>query len=94
MTTPGFTFRMPATQAPTGFHLVQRNEAVSDDIILDIQNVTKRFPGVTALDNVSIQIRRGEIHGFVRRKRRGEIDADENPVRRISLWDLRRQHHL
>jgi D-xylose transport system ATP-binding protein len=33
-------------------------------IILDIQNVTKQFPGVTALKDVSIQIRRGEIHGI------------------------------
>lgn len=37
---------------------------MSDDIVLDIQNVTKRFPGVTALSDVSIQIRRGEIHGL------------------------------
>src|SRR5512136_1990755 len=35
---------------------------MSDDIILDIKNVTKQFPGVTALSDVSIQIRRGEIH--------------------------------
>jgi len=35
---------------------------LSDDIILDIKNVTKQFPGVTALSDVSIQIRRGEIH--------------------------------
>ncbi len=35
---------------------------MSDDIILDFQNVTKQFPGVTALSDVSIQIRRGEIH--------------------------------
>ncbi len=35
---------------------------MSDDIILDIKNVTKQFPGVTALSDVSVQIRRGEIH--------------------------------
>lgn len=35
---------------------------MNDDIILDIKNVTKRFPGVTALNEVSVQIRRGEIH--------------------------------
>lgn len=34
------------------------------DVILDIRNVTKRFPGVTALDNVSFQVRRGEVHGL------------------------------
>lgn len=37
---------------------------MTDDIILDFRNVTKRFPGVTALDNVSMQVRRGEIHGL------------------------------
>ncbi|MGD8456336.1 MAG: sugar ABC transporter ATP-binding protein [Anaerolineales bacterium] len=37
---------------------------MSDDIILDIQHVTKEFPGVIALSDVSIQIKRGEIHGL------------------------------
>jgi D-xylose transport system ATP-binding protein len=37
---------------------------VNDDIILDFQNVTKRFPGITALDNVTMQVKRGEIHGI------------------------------
>ena len=34
------------------------------EIILDFKNVTKRFPGVVALDNDSFQIHRGEIHGI------------------------------
>jgi D-xylose transport system ATP-binding protein len=37
---------------------------MANDVILDIQNVTKQFPGVTALDDVSIKIKRGEIHGI------------------------------
>ncbi len=37
---------------------------MQNEIILDIKNVTKRFPGVTALDDVSIKIKRGEIHGI------------------------------
>lgn len=37
---------------------------MEEDVILDIQNVTKRFPGIIALDNVSMQIKRGEIHGI------------------------------
>ncbi len=37
---------------------------MSDDYILDFQHVTKEFPGVTALKDVSIRIRRGEIHGL------------------------------
>ena len=51
---------------------------MSDDIILDFRNVTKRFPGVTALDNVSIQIRRGEIHGLC-----GENGAGKSTLMKI-----------
>jgi D-xylose transport system ATP-binding protein len=37
---------------------------VDNEIILDFKNITKRFPGVVALDDVSFQIKRGEIHGI------------------------------
>jgi D-xylose transport system ATP-binding protein len=37
---------------------------VDNEIILDFKHITKRFPGVVALDDVSFQIRRGEIHGI------------------------------
>ena len=40
------------------------DDKASNGVILDIQDVTKEFPGVTALKDVSIQIRRGEIHGI------------------------------
>jgi D-xylose transport system ATP-binding protein len=37
---------------------------VESDVILDVSHVTKTFPGVTALSDVSLQVRRGEIHGL------------------------------
>jgi D-xylose transport system ATP-binding protein len=51
---------------------------VSNDIILDFQNVTKKFPGVVALDNVSIQIERGKIHGLC-----GENGAGKSTLMKI-----------
>ena len=32
------------------------------DIILEMKNITKRFPGVLALDKVQLTLKRGEVH--------------------------------
>lgn len=37
---------------------------MDNDIVLDFRHVTKQFPGVVALNDVSFEIRRGEIHGI------------------------------
>jgi len=36
-----------------------------DDVLLEVRNIQKTFPGVLALDDVSISIRKGEVHGLV-----------------------------
>ena len=37
---------------------------MASENIIEFRNVTKRFPGVVALDNVSFEIRRGELHSI------------------------------
>lgn len=36
-----------------------------NNLILKVENVTKVYPGVTALDNVSFSIKKGEVHALV-----------------------------
>ncbi len=49
-----------------------------EEALLDISHVTKRFPGVTALDDVSIRVKRGEIHGLC-----GENGAGKSTLMKI-----------
>ena len=51
---------------------------VDNDIILEFKNVTKKFPGVVALNDVSFKIRRGEIHGIC-----GENGAGKSTLMKI-----------
>lgn len=46
--------------------------------LLDIRNVTKDFPGTRALDNVSMEVREGEIHGLC-----GENGAGKSTLMKI-----------
>ncbi|HHW48638.1 MAG TPA: ATP-binding cassette domain-containing protein [Clostridiaceae bacterium] len=35
------------------------------EYILEMRNITKEFPGVKALDNVNLQVKKGEIHALI-----------------------------
>lgn len=48
------------------------------EIILEMCNITKTFPGVKALDNVNLKVERGEIHALV-----GENGAGKSTLMKV-----------
>ena len=53
-------------------------ETGGSDIILSVKDVSKSFPGVKALDRVSIDVARGRVHGIV-----GENGAGKSTLMKI-----------
>jgi len=49
-----------------------------DDYILEMQQITKEFPGVKALNNVNFKVKRGEIHCLV-----GENGAGKSTLMKV-----------
>ena len=43
----------------------QPESAVSDEVLLDIQNLNKRFGGLTAIGELDLQVKRGQIYSII-----------------------------
>ncbi len=55
-----------------------KDEKIMSDVILEMRNITKTFPGVKALDNVSFSVTQGEIHALV-----GENGAGKSTLMKV-----------
>jgi len=50
----------------------------ADTAVLSMRGISKRYPGVVALDDVALTLRRGEVHGLV-----GENGAGKSTLIKI-----------
>jgi ABC-type sugar transport system ATPase subunit len=75
-------------------------ETNNGEILLETRGIRKSFPGVLALDDISICVRRGEVHGLVGKNGAGKstlikiICGQYTPDRGILYWNKEEFSHL
>ena len=69
-------------------------ESHSEPVILEMRSITKEFPGVKALAEVSLSVKAGEVHAICGENGAGKSTLMKVLSGRIPFRDLHRRHRL
>lgn len=56
---------------------------MENEYVIEMLNITKEFPGIKANDNITLQLRKGEIHALL-----GENGAGKSTLMSIPFWSV------
>ena len=51
--------------------------------MIEMLHITKEFPGIKANDDITLQLRKGEVHALLGENGAGKSHADERSVRPV-----------
>ena len=91
---PDGPWRTPSAPPHPPGPSTQTRRLTMANTILEMRDITKTFPGVKALQDVSIAVERGDGPRHLRRERRRQVDPDEGALRRLPARHLRRRDPL
>ena len=65
-------------------------EGAESPYVIEMCNITKEFPGIIANDDITLQLRRGEIHALLGENGAGKSTTIKlaKPVKQISFYVL------
>ena len=46
----------------------RRVSRLAEDFVIEMLHITKEFPGIKANDDITLQLRKGEVHALLDRK--------------------------
>ena len=55
------------------------------EYVIEMLNITKRFPGIVANDNITLQLKKGEIHALLGENGAGKSTTKELPGASCSI---------
>ena len=72
-------------------HIERGVQRLTENYVIEMLHITKEFPGIKANDDITLQLRKGEIHALLGENGAGKSTLDECAVRPVPAGEGRYQ---